>query len=779
MVATTLVVGVLAVAQSPASAATTTYTATETIPVPPASTYAGSGGGDGWAVALSSTAVYNVFHHAGYLEVACHLQADASACWSPEIITDGSGNGFASSGQPGLWLDQNSGRLYVYATRTSDQTGGVVCIDTTQAASNPDPFCGFTALTATGEAPISSGISALSDPAVVGSRWYAFNYVSGSTATGTKNSLLCFDLTTFAACGSQPYFLNFGAGTVSAGSFPEPAVATIGHDVIVPVNVNGADQLACFDNNTLANCTGSWPIALGISYASNYGAPYPLLSNTGALLGVCLPTGTDPCYDLTGASVATPAGMPGAISATLGWNGPAFTLGPRVYVPSGWGGVLCYDAATDASCVNFPKSFSNLDLLYTVNADPQRPECIWVNSDNGSGQIQNFDAYTGGACGQGPIRVLASSFVVPNPVCAPTSYTKLQVLQPARNSYSDGTVAFEDGDGNPLPQSDLTLDNTGSISLVGLNLSTNIGLPEFLITLNGAQGTPSSVQVQLTWTGTDDPSCVPHGGGSSGCTDAVFIAASGSDQHYTTDTDLTISPEIKKAYDAMVTQLAGRRSVHVKVLNYPALSVNVIGQNLSGNPYQRLQKVLNVNLPTYLAGKDEGVAALWGAFTAARFGCPDEKIILAGYSQGAMVVHEFLAQLASANDPSGKAAIRGVILIADPERVKHTNVVEFGDAAYSSFGICDYASINSKTSCTDPFPLVDIPSTFVRVSTDLCFQYDVVCDTSELFHDFGWNTPSGWQAALKLGMTTHTGTYQFDPRTATAGKRAANTLLSG
>jgi hypothetical protein len=60
----------------------TTYSATQTIPVPPASTYAGSGGGDGWAVALTPSAVYNVFHHDYSLQVACHFQSDASPCWN-------------------------------------------------------------------------------------------------------------------------------------------------------------------------------------------------------------------------------------------------------------------------------------------------------------------------------------------------------------------------------------------------------------------------------------------------------------------------------------------------------------------------------------------------------------------------------------------------------------------------------------------------------------------------------------------------------------------------
>jgi hypothetical protein len=490
------------------SSQVTTFSETQTIPVPPASAYAGQGGGDGWALALSPTEVFNVFHHSSTLTVACHLQSDATPCWSPETITDGSGNEFATSGHPGLWLDQNTGKLYVYGTRTADLTGGVVCIDTTLAATNPNPFCGFTALTPAGGAA-AVGISGISGPALVGSHWYAFNYFSGVAAGASKDQLLCFDTSTLAACAGQPFDLNIGSATVSAGSFPPPAVAAIGSQVIVPVTVGSTDELACFNDSTQAVCSGTWPSALGFNYDSGSGAPFPLLSSTGAILGLCLPTGTDQCFGLDGVSVPTPAGMTGAIPVTSGWNGPAFLLGPRVYVPNGnLDEVDCYDASTTTSCAGFPLALKNLGLLYTVNPDPQRPTCIWVNSDDGGQQIQNFDAFTGQACGTGPIRALTSQFVVNQAKCDPVSYSSIQVVSPAPGTYTSGTVDFADGDGNPLPGvAQQTLDNTGTANLTGLNLNNKIGLPQFLITLNGG-GAASSVTVKLTWNATFDPGCV-------------------------------------------------------------------------------------------------------------------------------------------------------------------------------------------------------------------------------------------------------------------------------
>jgi hypothetical protein len=506
----------LSVTAASAVAATTTYSATETIPVPPASHFAGSGGGDGWAVAVgneANEAVYNVFHHQDTLQVACHYQSNAEPCFAPETITEaGTGDNFSTSGQPGLHLDLHTGKLYVYATRTSDDTAGVVCIDTTLAPTNINPFCGFTALTPVGQAPlVPFGISGASDPVLIGAHWYAYSFVNGVAQSGAENALMCFDVITDEACSGQPYAVPFGSGAVEDEGYPSPSIAAIGSKVIIPLDIEGTDRLACFEDTTQSSCGGSWPVTLtGLSYASYNGAPFPLLDTTGKTIGLCIPTGTDQCFGLEGEETATPAGMGSAIEASSGWNGPSLVLGPRVYVPNGnYNTVDCFDYSTGTGCANFPKHFENLELLYTVNADPQRPTCVWVNSDDGSQQIQNFDAYTGAACGEGAIRVLASQFVVPAPQCTPASYVSLQVLHPARSTYTTGSVAFDDNDGNAIPGfEERQLDETGTASLAGLELNTATGLPQFLFTLTGSGGGVGYVEVKLTWTGNYEAACV-------------------------------------------------------------------------------------------------------------------------------------------------------------------------------------------------------------------------------------------------------------------------------
>ena len=151
----------------------------------------------------------------------------------------------------------------------------------------------------------------------------------------------------------------------------------------------------------------------------------------------------------------------------------------RVYVAN-WetGQVDCYDSASHASCPDFPKTMNNLVGLYTVRLDPFRPDCIWVNADHGSAQIQNFDALTGGDCPPGPIRVNASSFVAPYNRCLPTNFTSLQVIAPARDTYASGTVEFEQPNGTPIPGLPIQqIDTFGNVNLAPFGLTTKSALP--------------------------------------------------------------------------------------------------------------------------------------------------------------------------------------------------------------------------------------------------------------------------------------------------------------
>ena len=105
------------------------------------------------------------------------------------------------------------------------------------------------------------------------------------------------------------------------------------------------------------------------------GLRFPLLNASGVPTGICLPTGADPCYNLSGSSVPTPAGMTDVISGSDAWNGPAVTVNARVYVPNGnTNNVACYDYAASAGCANFPVSFDNLGYALHGQRRPAPPD---------------------------------------------------------------------------------------------------------------------------------------------------------------------------------------------------------------------------------------------------------------------------------------------------------------------------------------------------------------------------------------------------------------------
>lgn len=508
-----------------------TFTSTQTLPVPPASNYAGQGGGDGWGIALRPevdaqhpSTEYNVFHHDTELVVACHLQSNAQACWSPVAVSDPNGATFTSTSEPGVYLDQTTYKLYVWSTRSqvvNDRTvttAGVVCFDTLAADTDGTPFCGFTPLSADGDGTNANGWSTVSDPVLVGTRWFAFNDANGVGVVGTKNTLMCFDTKNLSACAGQPFTVNLGLGDNNASvNQPPPPIAAVGNDVFVPINgASDGSKIGCFDGAQLTNCSG-WPVTDTSGLVGNIGAPVPMLTPKGQPNGVCLPSDPMPCWDLSGASVTAPDALRAAIAdpgESTWWNGPATQIGPRIYVPKWNSQVNCYDFFNGKGCDGYPRVFSGADLLYTVNPDPQRPTCLWINSNDGDSQIQNFDAFDPTKpCDNGTIRLPGSFFVVDTPECTPGSYTSLQVTDPPRSAYVDGSLTFADTSGNPLSAEPLAIDSTGTVSLAGINLNTDAGLPQFLLTLNrGDSAAPTSVTLKLTWTGNFDPACSDKGG---------------------------------------------------------------------------------------------------------------------------------------------------------------------------------------------------------------------------------------------------------------------------
>jgi hypothetical protein len=255
------------------------------------------------------------------------------------------------------------------------------------------------------------------------------------------------------------------------------------------------------------------------------------------------------------------------------------------------------------------------------------------------------------------------------------------------------------------------------------------------------------------------------------CDDVLFIAAAGSGQHYAGDSNLTVSPELKKVYDGLRQVIPSNKKVGVQVLDYPALSVDVLLQKTNGVNLQSAEQVLGSNIPQYLNGKDAGITALYAAVAHVRSTCHNEAIVLSGYSQGAMVVHQFLQEYAQTSGPD-KDAIKAVVLVADPMRVANSQVFDFGTAAPSSYGVCQFVS--AVVNCNGLVPVEDIPAMYQPLTTSICNAYDPVCDTSTLVSTF-W--PLGLQAMSRIGTHVHTAYHSVAVKL--AGERAGQQVKKG
>ncbi len=119
---------------------------------------------------------------------------------------------------------------------------------------------------------------------------------------------------------------------------------------------------------------------------------------------------------------------------------------------------------------------------------------------------------------------------------------------------------------------------------------------------------------------------------------------------------------VYQSYQALQQQLAQEgRTITAEAVNYPAKDVP---------PDAGVGDWLD-----YMGSVDVGTAALGGQYAEFTARCPESKVVLAGYSQGAMVVHRNLAAIGA--NPNLSAAL----LIADGDRHPEDTTVNIGTAS--------------------------------------------------------------------------------------------------
>jgi len=149
-----------------------------------------------------------------------------------------------------------------------------------------------------------------------------------------------------------------------------------------------------------------------------------------------------------------------------------------------------------------------------------------------------------------------------------------------------------------------------------------------------------------------------------GCPDVHWIGAAGSGERdgYGAASNGGMGEIVYDSYVALQQQLAQEgRTITAEAVDYPATDVP---DNAGIGDWLK-----------YMGSVDTGTAALGGQYAAFTAQCPNTKVVLAGYSQGAMIVHRNLAAIGA--DPNLAASL----LIADGDRHPDDTTVNIGSAS--------------------------------------------------------------------------------------------------
>ena len=193
-----------------------------------------------------------------------------------------------------------------------------------------------------------------------------------------------------------------------------------------------------------------------------------------------------------------------------------------------------------------------------------------------------------------------------------------------------------------------------------------------------------------------------------GCSDFHWIGAAGSGQRDAAGLTANggMGSVVYQSYQQLKAQLAADgHTIDAEAVQYPAAPVPLEG-GISG-------------WLGFLGSVGDGTDATAEQYQAYTERCPDSKVVLAGYSQGAMVVHRNLYKLA--DDPHLAAAL----LIADGDRLPIDTTIKLGSTAVTSGigeGVAQEHSFLAKTN-TSPLP----PAIGTR-TISVCDVGDPVCD---------------------------------------------------
>jgi MYXO-CTERM domain-containing protein len=400
-----------------------------TVDAPPAvvaPVFSGGSAGDGWDLFFDAayTKVFNIHHHNGPATVMCRKLSDSSVC--PGFPIQLTQTSIRSTGR----IDTPSNKLWQPTVTQPAARLAWDCVDLTTNARCATPV-------------VLSEFSAASthydnhvDPVVIGRKMYAIGFASGSITRIT-----CLDMATGTECPGMALPQN--------GSVNHSGLAAIGNKLYVHPGLNL--NLDCYDSTTWTRCAGSWPQATGASPV------WGVRGADGVIRNVC---SNAQCFSLDGTAHTLPPNFAAYLAANpivgLGITnlqvGSGSSLGTKAAWSINGNRTTCWDMATDAKCADaFPIA---VPVIYATVLDPEDPDCLWTNGDDGV--IRNFKISTGtSGCGGGPPRISFKAAVsIPRLSCDPESrvyqYKSFKLISPSPAQYTSARLTVKDSNGVPI-----------------------------------------------------------------------------------------------------------------------------------------------------------------------------------------------------------------------------------------------------------------------------------------------------------------------------------------
>ncbi|MFV8053790.1 cutinase family protein [Mycobacterium sp. 48b] len=193
-----------------------------------------------------------------------------------------------------------------------------------------------------------------------------------------------------------------------------------------------------------------------------------------------------------------------------------------------------------------------------------------------------------------------------------------------------------------------------------------------------------------------------------GCPDVHWIGVAGSGERDDPTADAGMGRVVYNSLrDLSRWVQQDGRTMTAEAVVYPAAPVPVDGDLLGWGGF--------------MSSVDAGVAALGNQYAAFTQQCPASEVVLAGYSQGAMVVHRNLAAL------SASPNLAAALLVADGDRLPADPTVNLGTATAvpgAGKGVAQDWPILAHAPAALP---VSVGSRTISV----CDRGDAVCDYDE------------------------------------------------